>query len=174
MRKLTHEEILARQQTQASENIPVHIVLDNLRSLHNVGSIFRTCDGAGIEKIWLCGITGHPPNAQIHKTALGSDDSVCWEYRQEISSLILELKNEGFQIILLEQMDESRSYQGFMFQKKTALIVGNEVEGISESIVSLADGAIEIKMEGVKNSLNVGVALGIVVFHMRQQISGKL
>src|ERR1017187_3330509 len=114
IRKLTHEEIVTRQVHQSGKpRLPLTVVLNNIRSLHNVGTIFRTADGAGVEKIWLCGITGYPPQGGIAKTALGAEDHVAWEYREDVLGLLKELKNEGYQIVLLEQMQGSTSHDVF-------------------------------------------------------------
>src|SRR2546423_14760923 len=111
MRKLTHAEIIQRQvQASAGERLPLCVILNDIRSLHNVGAIFRTADGAGVEKIWLCGITGYPPQGGITKTSLGSEDHVSWEYRQDGLALLRELKNNGYQIVLLEQMEGAVTY----------------------------------------------------------------
>src|SRR3989338_9380131 len=161
MRKLTHGEIVARQEKiKKQPRIPVTVVLNNIRSLYNVGSIFRTADGAGVEKIIICGITGHPPNDRIAKTALGAQDNVPWEYFQDIHSAIALLKKDKYQLLLLEQTQNSIPYQTFKPKGKVGLIVGNEIEGVTESIVKDCDAAIEIEMAGLKNSLNVAVAFG--------------
>jgi len=171
MRKLTHQEILNRQQQEKQKpRLPFCVVLNNIRSAHNVGSIFRTCDGVGVEKVWLCGITGYPPNAQITKTALGSEQHVEWEYREHISDLIKELKNKGYKIVLLEQTEKSVLYQNFKPKGRICLVVGNEITGVCDSVVDMCDAAIEIEMAGMKNSLNVSVAFGIVAYHIRQGI----
>jgi tRNA G18 (ribose-2'-O)-methylase SpoU len=174
MRKLTHEEIVSRQVKRAGgPRLPLCVVLNNIRSLHNVGTIFRTSDGAGVEKIWLCGITGYPPQGGIAKTALGAQDHVLWEYREDILGLIKELKNAGYQIVLLEQMQGSTSHDVFKAKSPVCLVVGNEVDGIAESLQSLSDAAIEIEMNGIKNSLNVGVAFGIAVYQLRAGLMGR-
>jgi len=168
MRKLSHEEIVARQAgNQGQPCLPVTVVLNNVRSLYNVGSIFRTADGAGVEKIWLCGITGAPPQDQIGKTALGAEQRVPWEYSRDVVPVINGLRRQGYQIVLLEQTDRSRSYEEFVPQFPLCLVLGNEVEGVSEELVPLCDRAVEIEMKGIKNSLNVGVAFGIVVYYFR-------
>lgn len=168
MRKITHEENVARQTEKMREpRIPVHVILDDIRSLHNVGSIFRTCDGVGIKKLWLCGITGFPPNNQIHKTALGAEDQVDWEYVENIESLIKRLKTEGFEIVALEQTQASIFHTKYIPQFPVALVVGNEVEGVNQSVADGCDQSIEIEMAGLKNSLNVSVAFGIVAYHLR-------
>jgi 23S rRNA (guanosine2251-2'-O)-methyltransferase len=167
MQKLTHVQIVDRQVVRSQNpRIPVSVVLDNIRSLNNVGSIFRTADGAGIEKIWLCGITGYPPQGDIAKTALGAEESVAWEYAQDVVEVVRQHKARGYQIVLLEQVDASISYDAFIPDKPVCLVVGNEVDGIMDELAQLADVAVEIPMAGVKNSLNVAVAFGVVAFHL--------
>jgi tRNA G18 (ribose-2'-O)-methylase SpoU len=168
MRKLTHQEILKRQEFWACRpRLPMTVVLDNIRSLHNVGSIFRSADGIGVEKLWLCGITGFPPQSQISKTALGAETRVPWEHHRHIEEIIHALRARNYQIVFLEQMDSSVEYQLFTPEPPVCLVMGNEIEGISESVAPLADAAVEIRMGGVKNSLNVSVAFGIVGYHFR-------
>jgi len=175
MRKLTHEEVVDRQKEKcAEERLPFAVVLNNIRSLYNVGSIFRTSDGVGVEKIWICGITGHPPNNQITKTALGAQEHVAWEYRQDISSVLRELREKNYQIIMLEQTQESASYDSVDLDAPVCLVVGNEIEGVSSNILQLCDKAIEIEMSGIKNSLNVSVAFGVVAYHFRSCLKEKL
>jgi len=169
MRKLTHEEVVGRQREKLKRpRLPFVVVLNNIRSLYNVGSIFRTSDGAGVGKIWICGITGSPPNHQIAKTALGAEATVPWEYRQDACSVLRELKAKNYQIVMLEQAQESRSYETFEPGSPVCLVLGNEVEGVSQDILSLCDTSIEIDMAGVKNSLNVAVAFGIIAYHFRR------
>lgn len=168
MRKLSHEEIVNRQQERLKTTpIPLTVVLNNIRSLYNVGAIFRTCDGVGVEKIWLCGITGYPPQSQISKIALGAEDRVAWDHCDDSLAVIREFKKKGYHIVLLEQMDRSVEYHQFQPQSPVCLVVGNEKEGVSPDLLSLCDTAIEIEMMGVKNSLNVSVAFGIVAYHIR-------
>ncbi len=168
MRKLTHIEIVDRQKKKLKKaRIPFSVILNDIRSLYNVGSIFRTADGAGIEKIWICGITGHPPNKQISKTALGAEEQVDWEYCKDVCALIKKLKKKEHQIVLLEQMETSVSYSDFKPKKPVCLVIGNEIEGISQEVVSLCDAAVDIEMSGIKNSLNVSVAFGIIAYHFR-------
>ncbi|MDP8211749.1 MAG: RNA methyltransferase [Candidatus Zapsychrus exili] len=168
MQKLTHEAILLRQQKKLKESrLSLCVVLNNIRSLYNVGSIFRTSDGAGIEKIWICGITGHPPNNQISKTALGAEDQVQWEYREDAAAVIEELKQQGYEIVSLEQTKTSVLYQDFKPSNKVCLVLGNEIEGIEDKVASLSDESIEIEMSGIKNSLNVSVAFGIVAYYIK-------
>jgi len=174
VRKLTHEEIVSRQVKRADNlKLPLCVVLNNIRSLHNVGTIFRTADGAGVEKIWLCGITGYPPQGGIAKTALGAQDHVPWEYREDVLGLLKELKILGYQIVLLEQMRGSVSHDVFKAQSPVCLVIGNEVDGIAEGLQSLSDSAIEIEMDGIKNSLNVAVAFGIAVYQLRGQLKNR-
>lgn len=168
MRKLTHAQIVNRQVKQLSKKrIPLVVVLNNIRSLHNVGSIFRTADGVGVEKIYLCGYTGYPPQSGIEKTALGAQQHVPWEYKESAVFVIQKLKQDGYQIILLEQIENSISHDAFKPKGPVCLVLGNEITGISEELLGLADGAIEIDMAGIKNSLNVAVAFGIVAYHIR-------
>jgi tRNA G18 (ribose-2'-O)-methylase SpoU len=174
MRKLTHEEIVTRQVKNADHTrLPLCVVLNNIRSLHNVGTIFRTADGAGVEKIWLCGITGYPPQKGIAKTALGSEDHVSWEYREDVLALVQDLKKEGYQIVLLEQMQDSVAHDAFKPKFPVCLVVGNEITGTAEGLSSLCDAAIEIEMDGIKNSLNAAVAFGIAVYQLRSQLKSR-
>ena len=171
IRKLSHEEIVTRQVEKAGlPRLPLCVVLNNIRSLHNVGTIFRTADGVGIEKLWLCGITGYPPQGGIAKTALGAEDHVPWEYREDILGLLKELKSAGYQIVLLEQMQGSIAHDDFKPNPPGCVVVGNEVDGITESLQSLSDAAVEIEMAGIKNSLNVAVAFGIAAYQLRAQL----
>ena len=168
MRKLTHEEIVARQVIQSRKpRIRLMVVLDNIRSLHNVGSIFRTADGVGIEKLWLCGITGYPPQSGIEKTALGSEQSVPWEYASNAADVLKRLKSQGYEILMLEQAQGSCPFEDYRPQGPVCLLLGNEVDGVSDDLVPFCDKSVEIEMAGVKNSLNVAVAFGVVAFHLR-------
>ena len=168
MRKLTHEEVVNRQKEKLQElRLPFVVVLNNIRSLYNVGAIFRTSDGAGVGKIWICGITGHPPNNMIAKTALDAQDHVPWEYREDIYVLLWELKEQGYQIVMLEQTEESCPHQDFKPQAPVCLVLGNEIEGVGQDISSYCDAAVEIEMAGIKNSLNVAVAFGIIAYYFR-------
>ncbi len=145
---------------------PIRILLDNVRSLYNVGSIFRTSDAAGIEKIYLCGITGRPPRAEIHKAALGAEQSVPWEYFENPVEIIQQLKDEGQRIIILEHTDQPQLYHEVDYKFPLCLVVGHEITGVSDEVVDLADMAIEIPMFGIKQSLNVAVAYGIAVYEI--------
>lgn len=170
MKKLKLEELgrISVDEFKEIKKIPVCILLDNVRSMHNVGSAFRTADAFLIEKIFLAGITGTPPHREIHKTALGSTDSVAWEYAEKPEVALQKLKTEGYQIIVIEQTTESISLQEFIpeKEKKYCLVFGNEVHGVSESAIALADGALEIPQGGTKHSLNISVCLGIVAWEV--------
>lgn len=168
MRKLQVEE-LNRPDLESYRNIPktpVILVLDNIRSAHNVGSAFRTADAFALKGIYLCGITAVPPNKEIHKTALGATDSVDWKYFSSATEAIQALKNQGFKIIGVEQTTDSVFLEeaSFKANESIAFVLGNEVEGISEEIVSLLDACVEIPQWGTKHSLNVSVCTGIVLW----------
>jgi len=168
MRKITHDENMQRQLEKLKQpRLPFHIVLNNIRSLHNVGSIFRTCDGVGVQKLWLCGITGFPPNNQIAKTALGAEDQIDWEYREDIRPILEDLKENQFEIVALEQTDRSVLHSDYQPTSAVCLIIGNEVDGVDQDIADISDKSIEIEMAGIKNSLNVSVAFGIAAYHIR-------
>lgn len=152
---------------------PIVLVLDNIRSMHNVGSAFRTCDAFNVERLYLCGITATPPQKEISKTALGATESVEWVYKENVAELATELKSEGYAIILVEQTDGSVMLQDFNFAQyeKVALFVGNEVFGISEELLPLCDAAVEIPQFGTKHSLNVAVATGITLWEAIRQLA---
>lgn len=171
-RKLSHEELQARQ-ADRKPFLPFTVVLNNIRSLYNVGSIFRTADGAGVEKIWMCGITGIPPDNQISKTALGAENEVPWEYAEDAKTCVEKMRAEGYKIVLLEQTHESIPYDQFEPEGKICLVLGNEIRGVSESLLPYSDHSIEIEMAGLKNSLNVSVAFGVVAYHLRACMKKK-
>ncbi|GAB4328723.1 MAG: RNA methyltransferase [Calditrichia bacterium] len=170
MRKLTFEEITERRiapdQIDQVERFPIIGLLDNIRSLHNVGSIFRTSDGVRLQKLILSGITGAPPRKEIDKTALGAVETVPWEYHPDPVQAVRKLKAEGNQIVVLEHTSKSKSYRDVQFQFPCCLVVGNEVWGVQDEIVKEADLAIEIPMFGSKQSLNVTIAYGIVIYEI--------
>ena len=169
MRKLTHDEVVNRQKSRVREpRVPLVAVLNNIRSLYNVGAIFRTADGVGAEKVYLCGITGCPPNNMITKTALDAEKSVPWEYREDIAPLLRELKAQGYTIVLLEQTDRSIPYQDLRPNGPVCLVLGHECDGVDDAILPLCDEAVEIDMAGLKNSLNVSVAFGVVTYRFRE------
>lgn len=142
----------------------VYVLLNNIRSLHNVGSIFRTSDGAGVKKIFLTGQTGYPPREEISKTALGAEECVPWEYYIDPLDCIKKLKKDGVNIVALEQTEKSVDYLKFKPEYPLCLVVGHEIEGVQKKILSLCDSCIEIPMRGKKQSLNVSVAFGIVAY----------
>jgi 23S rRNA (guanosine2251-2'-O)-methyltransferase len=170
MRKLKLEELgrISLDQFKQVDKLPVCIVLDNIRSLHNVGSAFRTADAFRVEKIFLTGITGTPPHREIQKTALGATESVPWEYVEQPSAAVSRLKSEGYSIVIVEQTSESIPLQKFnpLANQKYCLIFGNEINGVSDNVISLGDVALEIPQEGTKHSLNISVCLGIVVWEI--------
>lgn len=175
MRKLKLDELgrVSVDQFKSAEKLPVCIVLDNIRSLHNVGSAFRTADAFKVEKIFLTGITGTPPHREIHKTALGATESVQWQYDSEAAVAVQRLKEEGYTIVIVEQTSQSLPLQKFNILPKGryCLVFGNEVNGVSEAVISLADTALEIPQEGTKHSLNISVCLGIVVWEIFKKIA---
>lgn len=153
---------------------PFCFVLDNIRSLHNVGSAFRTADSFAAEKIWLCGITGTPPNREINKTALGATESVEWEHQPNTIDVINQLKNEGWTIVAVEQTSNSTLLQNWEVDKqKYAFVFGNEVDGVDEEVIKAADLVLEIPQFGTKHSLNVSVTMGIVSWQFIQVIGEK-
>lgn len=174
-RKLSMEELgrLSVQEFKGSEKLPLVVVLDNVRSLHNVGSAFRTCDAFRISKLYLTGITGTPPHREIHKSALGATESVPWEYAEHTGELIKQLKDEGFEILAIEQTTNSLPLQNFTANpsKKYCLVFGNEVEGVSNEVIALANTSLEIPQSGTKHSLNISVCTGIVLWHVYRQLA---
>jgi len=149
------------------EKMPIIIVLDNIRSLNNVGSAFRTADAFSVTAVYLCGITGTPPHKEIHKTALGATESVEWKYFENTSDAIDALKIDDFLIYAIEQASDSIKLNDFVpdFNAKTAFIFGNEVNGVDEKLFDMVDGVIEIPQYGTKHSLNISVSVGILVWH---------
>ncbi|MBN2164811.1 MAG: RNA methyltransferase [Marinilabiliaceae bacterium] len=174
MRKLLITELnrISVEEFKKSEKYPIVVVLDNIRSLNNVGSIFRTCDALRIEKIMLCGITATPPHNEIHKTALGAEDSVEWEYFDDCLDAISSLKKGGYSICCLEQVENSVSLLDFktVSTAKYAFIFGNEVKGVQQEVVRRSDVCIEIPQFGTKHSFNVSVSAGIVLWDVFKQI----
>ena len=174
-KKLTVEEMhrLTVDEFKRAPKLPLVVVLDNVRSLHNVGSVFRTADAFRIEKIVLCGITACPPSAEIHKTALGAEDAVAWEYAADTLHAILALKEAGYETLAVEQAENSHKLGEFVFEKgkKYALVLGNEVKGVRQDVVDACCGVIEIPQHGTKHSLNVSVTAGIVMWEASKQMS---
>ena len=167
-RKLNTEEIirLTPEEFKETHKIPLVVILDNVRSLHNVGSVFRTSDAYCVEKVILCGITATPPNAEIHKSALGAEFSVDWAYYKETTEAVNELKQAGYTILAIEQAHDSINMDTFKAEKgnKYAVILGNEVKGVQQSVIDLSDGCLELPQFGTKHSLNVSVTAGIVIW----------
>jgi tRNA G18 (ribose-2'-O)-methylase SpoU len=170
MKKLSMEELerLSVEEFKEIKKSPIVLVLDNVRSLNNVGSAFRTADAFRIEKIYLCGITGTPPHRDIQKTALGATESVEWEYCLNTMEAVDKLKNSGYQISALEQVDNSKMLNDFLPEggHKYALIFGNEVFGVEEEVLKACDHILEIPQLGTKHSLNISVSLGIAVWDL--------
>jgi tRNA G18 (ribose-2'-O)-methylase SpoU len=173
MKKLTHDEISANRSTLDNvhlvKRLPVYVVLNSIRSNYNVGSIFRTSDGAMIEKLYLCGYTPHPPKKEILKTALGATESVKWEYASDPIEVIKKLKSENVKICALELTSSSSPYYNSeLYTFPLCIVVGNEISGVSQEILDLCDFSIEIPQYGIKQSLNVSVAYGVAVFELRK------
>ena len=172
MRKLTTDELnrLNKTDYELAEKTPIIIVLDNIRSLSNVGAFFRTADAFRISALYLCGITACPPHREIHKTALGADETVKWRYFETTEEACQTLKANDYRIFAVEQIEGSIPLQDFEFEPHTAYILGNEVEGVSEEALPYCDGAIELPQEGTKHSLNVSVCAGIVMWKIFEKL----
>jgi len=170
MRKLLNEELdrLSVEDFKKVEKVPFTIVLDNVRSLHNIGSVFRTADAFRLEGIYLCGITATPPHREIHKTALGATESVSWEYREETADAIRELKDKGYLVFSVEQAEGAILLDQVQLSvsRKYALVFGHEIRGVDQQVVDLSDQCIEIPQYGTKHSLNISVAAGIVIWEL--------
>jgi len=174
MRKLENSELDRKsvEDFKQSEKTPIILVLDDIRSLHNIGSVFRTADAFLIEKIVLCGITATPPNKEIHKTALGATETVAWEHSKNVLEVIGNLKKENVTVLAIEQVQSAVFLQDFKVEnnKKYALVFGNEVFGVSQEAVAICDGCIEIPQLGTKHSLNISVSAGIVVWDLFKKL----
>ena len=157
---------ICREEFADADKLPLTVVVDNVRSLHNVGSIFRTSDAFRVERIVLCGITATPPHAEIHKTALGAEDVVEWVYEKDTLEAVGKLRSDGYRIYAIEQVEESIALQDFSVKpgEKYAVILGNEVKGVQQQVVDACDGSIEIPQFGTKHSLNVSVTAGMVIW----------
>jgi tRNA G18 (ribose-2'-O)-methylase SpoU len=175
MRKLENSELERKSVAdfKQADKTPIIIILDDIRSLHNIGSVFRTSDAFLIEKIILCGITATPPNKEIHKTALGATDTVAWEYHKNVLEVIESLQKENTQVYAIEQVENAVFLNNFYPENnnKYALIFGNEVYGVSQEAVKLCDGSIEIPQLGTKHSLNISVTTGIVIWDLFQKMN---
>ena len=165
--KVTEMGRMSVEAFRNSKKIPVAIVLDNVRSMYNVGSVFRTADAFRLNQICLCGITSTPPHPEIHKTALGAEDTVEWTYFKDTADAVIELRNQGYLIIAIEQVKNSITLEDFNIDmnNRYALVLGNEVKGVQQQVVDLCDDCIEIPQYGTKHSLNVSVTAGIVMHH---------
>ena len=155
-----------------AEKLQLAVVLDNVRSLHNVGSVFRTGDAFRVERIMLCGITATPPHAEIHKTALGAEDVVEWQYYESTMDAVAALRSEGFKVFSIEQCEGSMALHDFATEPgaRYAVVLGNEVKGVQQSVVDASDGAIEIPQFGTKHSLNVSVTAGMVIWEFAKKL----
>jgi len=173
MQKIKNEDLGRKtpEEFRNSEKIPVILVLDNVRSLNNVGSAFRTADAFLIEGIYLCGVTGTPPNKEIEKTALGATETVSWKKFSDTKDAISELKKAGFKVCAIEQVENSVYLQNYSADKydKTALVFGNEVYGVEQEVINMCDSSIEIPQLGTKHSLNISVSIGIVVWEVAKK-----
>jgi tRNA G18 (ribose-2'-O)-methylase SpoU len=170
MRKLKNSELgrLNVEDFKNTDKIPLIVILDNIRSLNNIGSVFRTSDAFLIEKIYLCGITAQPPHKEIHKTALGATESVEWEYVEDTYTLVEKLKVEKLKVLAIEQAENSTMLQDFTIEpnQKYAVVFGNEVKGVQQKVVSASDYCIEIPQYGTKHSLNISVSCGVVLWDL--------
>lgn len=177
MRKITNEELMrpSVEEFGRMEKMPVVVVLDNVRSMQNVGAFFRTGDAFAVEKIILCGITATPPARDIHKTALGAEMTVAWSYCEQTAEAVTHLKEEGYRVLAVEQVEGAVMLNDFRAEEgvKYALVFGNEVAGVDQAVVDLSDGAIEIPQVGTKHSINVSVSGGVVLWNFFCQIGVK-
>ncbi|NND78293.1 MAG: RNA methyltransferase [Maribacter sp.] len=175
MRKLKNEELkrLDIKAFKKARKTPLIVILDNIRSLNNIGSVFRTADAFLVEKIYLCGITARPPHKDIRKTALGATESVAWQYRKDTLDLVLELKKEGCQVVAIEQTEDALMLNEFSTESglKYALVFGNEVKGVSQEVVNASDKVLEIPQYGTKHSLNIAVSAGIVLWDLWSKLN---
>ena len=166
MERLTVEEF------REAEKLPLIVVLDDVRSMHNVGSVFRTADTFRVEKVYLCGITSTPPMAEIHKTALGAEESVSWRYFSTAQEAVQQLKSDGYTVYSVEQVEHSTKLHRFQAESglEFAIVFGNEVKGVHQEVVDASDGCLEIPQLGTKHSMNVSVTAGIVIYKFAEQL----
>ncbi|KOF04135.1 RNA methyltransferase [Roseivirga seohaensis subsp. aquiponti] len=174
MRKLKNDELdrLTLEEFKTTEKLPLVLILDNVRSMNNVGSAFRTSDAFAVEKIYLCGITAQPPHREINKTALGATESVDWEHAENTATLCKNLQQQGYKVLAVEQADNSTSLENFKIEEgqKYALVFGNEVFGVEDDVIEVADGCLEIPQFGTKHSLNISVSIGVVLWDLTRKI----
>ncbi len=177
MRKLRNSELnrISVDEYKSTKKTPIVVILDNIRSCNNIGSVFRTSDALLVEKIYLCGITAIPPNKDIHKTALDAEKSVDWEYLENTEDAVSKLKNEGYKVYAIEQVENSILLPDFKpdENEKVAIVFGNEVKGVKQTVVNICDGSIEIPQFGTKHSFNISVSAGIVLWDIFQKLQSK-
>ncbi len=177
MRKLSMEELNRKSadEYKQAEKLPIVVVLENIRSAYNVGSVFRTADAFLLDRIYICGYTAHPPHKEIKKTALGADESVDWKYFKTTKEAVDELRKENFKIFSVEQAEKSIMLNTLKSgNEKVAIVFGNEVTGVEQATIQLSDGCIEIPQLGIKHSLNVSVAAGIVLWELARTKMSEL
>ena len=174
MRKLKITELnrLTVDEFKQANKLPLAVILDEVRSLHNIGSVFRTSDAILVERIYLCGITATPPHPEMHKTALGAEDTVDWKYVKHTLEAVEELHNEGYTVLAIEQVEGSTMLDELELEpdKKYAIVMGNEVKGVQQEVIDACDGCIEIPQYGTKHSLNVSVTTGIVLWEFANKL----
>lgn len=175
MRKLKNSELnrISIDDFKGAIKVPIVVVLDNIRSLNNVGSVFRTSDAFLLEKIYLCGITATPPHNDIHKTALGAEESMCWEYGEDTVEVVKQLQKEGYNVLAIEQAVGAQMLDTLELNKdeKYAIVMGNEVKGVQQCVIDACNGCVEIPQYGTKHSLNVSVTTGVVIWEMFKKMS---
>lgn len=173
---ITELERLSPEEYQMARKAPLVVVLDNVRSMHNIGSVFRTCDAFRAESVYLCGISSVPPHSEIHKTALGAEETVEWEYFGETSDAVKELKLKGYSVYAIEIAGGSIKLPQFEIdrKKKVAVVLGHEVKGVQQAVIDICDGCIEIPQYGTKHSLNVSVTAGIIIWEIFKQLKDGL
>lgn len=171
--KITEMNRLTVDEFKQSDKMPLVVVLDDVRSLHNVGAVFRTSDAFRVEAICLCGITATPPQPEIHKTALGAEDSVAWTYYKDTADAVKDLKQDGYTVYGVEQTEGSTMLDHLKFDPsgRYAVVLGNEVKGVRQDVIDLCDGCLEIPQYGTKHSLNVSVTAGIVIWECARQLT---
>lgn len=174
MRKLHVTEMgrISVDEFKEAEKLPLVVVMDHVRSLYNVGSVFRTADAFRLQGVVLCGITATPPHPEIHKTALGAEDSVQWVYEKDTLTAVRQLQEEGYTVLAIEQCEGSTMLQSFLPEagKRYAVVMGNEVKGVQQEVVDACDGCLEIPQFGTKHSMNVSVTAGIVMWHFVEKL----
>lgn len=169
MRKLSLDELgrMEPGQFKEAEKFPLVVIMDNIRSMHNIGSVFRTCDAFRAKEIILCGITASPPDREIAKTALGATETVTWRYEKDAGIMVSKLKDEGYKVLAIEQCDNSLQLENYEPEhEKLAIVFGNEIKGVQQSVIDLCDACLEIPQFGTKHSLNISVSAGIVIWDL--------